>query len=293
MKALHQFAAQFEPVLAARLPIAPGPRGRLMDAMRHGALEAGKRVRPYLLCACGELFGAPREGLMVAGAALECVHAYSLVHDDLPAMDDSDTRRGKPSVHKAFDEAAAVLAGDALLTLAFEIIAEDAVHPDPLVRLTLSRRLAQAAGWEGMAGGQAIDLAAERGGLGLDLEGLRDLQARKTGALIVYAAEAGARIGGASPSEIETLTEFASRLGLLFQITDDLLDVEGDAADLGKPVGHDAARGKATFVSEWGIQAANQEADRLLELMLADLAALPRPAPALAELAAHVRNRRT
>ena len=231
---------------------------RLLAAMRHGVLNGGKRLRPFLVIESASLFGAPahhREAQRIA-AALECVHCYSLIHDDLPAMDDDDLRRGQPTVHKAFDEAAAILAGDALQSLAFDIICDDthdgggASSLPAAARLALARGLARAAGLGGMAGGQMLDLDAGRDRP--DEAGIIRLQAMKTGALIRYACEAGAIVAGASESDRERLAEFGSAIGLAFQLADDLLDVTADAAQMGKATGKDAAAGKATLAALHG-----------------------------------------
>jgi farnesyl diphosphate synthase len=228
---------------------------RLVAAMRHSALGGGKRLRPFLIAETSALFGVPLERALMAGAALECLHCYSLVHDDLPAMDNDDLRRGKPTVHKAFDEATAILAGDALLTIAFDILSRPETHPDANVRVALVSALARAAGVGGMAGGQMLDLAAEaRFGATtpLDEANVKTLQAMKTGALIRFACKAGALLGGASASEHDALDTYGRMLGEAFQIADDLLDAEGDAATIGKRTGKDDAAGKATLVSILG-----------------------------------------
>ncbi|SMF60722.1 farnesyl-diphosphate synthase [Tistlia consotensis] len=262
-KALAEVAGAVETMLAELMPDAAGPIGRLRAAMRHGSLNGGKRLRPFLLVGSADLFGVPRERSLRAGVALEMVHCYSLVHDDLPAMDDSDLRRGQPTVHKAYDDATAVLAGDALLTEAFGVLADPATHPDPAVRCRLVAGLARAAGSEGMVGGQAIDLSAERHGL--DLAGIERLQALKTGALIAYACEAGALLGEASPEQTAALVDYARLLGLAFQIVDDLLDVEGTTEELGKPAQQDADLGKATFVVHLGVDGARRRAAELAD----------------------------
>jgi len=239
-----------------------GPRGRVIEAMRAGSLNGGKRLRPLLVLETASLFDVPSHRALNAAVALEMVHCYSLVHDDLPAMDDSDLRRGKPTVHKLFDDATAILAGDGLLTGAFAVLAGEATHPDPAVRCALVASLAQAAGAAGMVGGQMIDLSPQRGQL--DLEGITELQNLKTGRLIRYACEAGAILGGAGPAERQALVDYAGALGLAFQIADDLLDVEGTTAGLGKPVQADEALGKATFVGQLGIEGARQRARTLV-----------------------------
>ena len=230
---------------------------RLLEAMRYSSLGGGKRLRPLLLTEAARLFGVPVEAALDAAAAVECVHCYSLVHDDLPAMDDDDVRRGRPTAHKAFDEATAILAGDGLLTFAFEILARPRTHPDPAVRSSLVFALARAAGHAGMAGGQMLDLEAE--GRALDLAAIKRIQALKTGALIGFCGEAGAILGGGSRERSAALKAFTDALGLAFQIKDDLLDAEGDATEMGKAARKDGARGKATFVSLLGLEKAKAE----------------------------------
>jgi farnesyl diphosphate synthase len=236
--------------------VAGGAPHRLVEAMRHGALGGGKRLRPFLTIECAGLFGVPPKAALATATALECVHCYSLVHDDLPAMDDDDLRRGRPTVHKAFDEWTAILAGDALLTLAFELLASPGTHPDADVRAELITGLARASGPAGMAGGQCLDLEADKMGAPArpDLAHIERLQAMKTGALIRYACEAGAILGGADAARRGALAQFGARLGAAFQIADDLLDVEGDAGVIGKATGKDG--GKATLVSALGVSEA-------------------------------------
>jgi farnesyl diphosphate synthase len=234
---------------------------RLMDAMRHVALGGGKRLRPFLVVETGVLLGVPRARTLMAGAALECVHCYSLAHDDLPAMDNDDLRRGRPTAHKAFDEATAILAGDGLLTLAFDILARNETHPNPAVRAELVLALARGAGLGGMVGGQMLDLAAEGRFDGGKVQKLgpadvKQLQAMKTGALLRFGCLAGAILGEANAKQREALDRYGSVLGEAFQIADDLLDVEGDAATVGKATGKDAAVGKGTFVSVLGLDQA-------------------------------------
>jgi len=262
---LAETAAATEALLGRLLADAPLPSeiarpARLLAAMRHAMLGGGKRLRPFLLAESAALFGAAREGALLAGCALECVHGYSLVHDDLPAMDDDDLRRGRPTVHKAFDDATAILAGDALLTLAFDVMARAEVHAEASVRAALVLELARAAGIGGMAGGQMLDLAAE-GRFGdkqkLGETEVKTLQAMKTGALIRFAARAGAILGQADAPGRAALDRYGAAVGQAFQIADDLLDVEGDAATLGKAAGKDAAAGKATLVSLLGVKGAH------------------------------------
>ncbi len=232
---------------------------RLLEAMRYSALGGGKRLRPFLVVASAALFGAPRERALMAGAALECIHCYSLVHDDLPSMDNDDLRRGRPTLHRAYDDATAILAGDSLLTFAFDILSRAETHPDPAVRIALVRELARASGLGGMAGGQMLDLAAE-GRFGAMPSGddrfIITMQAMKTGALLHFACIAGGILGGASAGELAALSRYGRAVGTAFQIADDLLDVTGDAATVGKATGKDAAVGKATLVSILGIDAA-------------------------------------
>jgi len=234
---------------------------RLLDAMRYASLGAGKRFRPFLVVESASLFGVARQQALMAGAALECVHCYSLVHDDLPAMDNDDMRRGQPTVHKAFDDATAILAGDGLLTFAFDILARPETHPNPAVRIELVLALARAAGLGGMVGGQMLDLAAEgrfEGGAPQRLaEGeVATLQAMKTGALLKFACRAGGILGQASAAQRAALDRYGSAVGQAFQIADDLLDVEGDPALVGKQTGKDAEAGKATIVGILGPEGA-------------------------------------
>jgi farnesyl diphosphate synthase len=237
---------------------------RLMDAMRYSSLAGGKRLRPFLAVESAAVFGVPRQAALLAGAALECIHCYSLIHDDLPAMDNSDLRRGRPTLHKETDDATAILAGDGLLTLAFDIITRDEIHKDPMVRLLLTRALARASGIGGMVGGQMLDLAGEGRFGDREPVDVARLQQMKTGALLRFGCIAGAILGQAAPKEYQALDDFGRALGEAFQIADDLLDVEGDAAALGKPAGADAALGKTTFVTQLGIDGAKQRVRDLL-----------------------------
>lgn len=259
--ALAEAAAFTEKTLDALLPQPAGPEARLMEAMRYATMGGGKRLRAFLVLQSGRLFGVDRRPLGRVAAAVECLHAYSLVHDDLPAMDNDEMRRGKASLHKAFDEATAILAGDALLTLAFGLIASPEAHGDPFVRCELITRLAQAAGHGGMVGGQTMDLAFE--GETPPLPEITRLQRMKTAALITFCCEAGAIMGKASAAARASLVAFGLDLGLAFQIADDLLDLEGNAGEMGKSAGKDKMRAKATVVSVMGPERARDQAEAL------------------------------
>ncbi|NWJ23247.1 polyprenyl synthetase family protein [Rhizobium sp. RM] len=271
---LRDSAAKTEALLGRLLSSDVGPDEiarpqNLLDAMRHGVLNGGKRLRPFLVMESAALLGGNDEAAHYVGAALECLHCYSLVHDDLPAMDNDDLRRGQPTVHRKFDEATAILAGDSLLTLAFDIIASDnnPLQADRKAALVLS--LARAAGIGGMAGGQALDLAAEK--KAPDEAGIVTLQAMKTGALIRFACEAGAIIAGSSASERQRMRLFGEKIGLAFQLADDLLDLTADAATMGKATGKDAARGKGTLVAlrgeNWAGQKLREQVNEAAELL--------------------------
>jgi farnesyl diphosphate synthase len=290
-EALEEAAQLTDAVLERLLVVPPGLEARVCEAMRYSALAPGKRLRPFLVLAGASLFGVAQRCALQVAAAIEMVHAYSLVHDDLPAMDDSDLRRGRPTCHKQFDEATAVLAGDGLLTAAFEVLAHADTHGDPAVRCELVASLAAAAGAAGMVGGQMIDLIAEH--QTLDIGGITRLQRMKTGALIAFSCEAGAILSKA-PGELRTaLRGYAHDLGLAFQIADDLLDVEGSAAETGKPVGADAAAGKATFVSILGVDRARAQAELLVRQAAAHLDLFEQRAELLREAARFVITRRT
>jgi farnesyl diphosphate synthase len=250
-----------ESELGRLLPPLGGAQARLIEAMRYAILGGGKRLRPFLVAVGAELFAVPAARALRVGAAVELIHGYSLIHDDLPAMDDALTRRGRPSCHRQFDDATAILAGDALQSLAFEVLADPATHPKAAVRCHLVGKLAIAAGTRGMCGGQMIDLEAE--GRTLQLPEVLELQRLKTGALLEFACEAGAILGDAPEAARAVLRAYAADLGLAFQIQDDLLDVVGDAALTGKDLGRDQAAGKATVVSLLGVAGARE---RLAEL---------------------------
>jgi farnesyl diphosphate synthase len=266
---LAQVGADVERLLERVLNAAPltgeiERPARLLAAMRHGVLGGGKRLRPFLVIETARALGLNGEGPLRAGAALELVHCYSLIHDDLPAMDDDDLRRGRPTVHKAFDEATAILAGDALLTLAFDVMGEAPTHPDGATRAALCVGLARASGLGGMAGGQMLDLAAESAPAPLDGAAIERLQAMKTGALLRFSIDAGAILAQAVAPVRASLSRCGRALGAAFQVADDILDAEGDEAKLGKRAGKDAARNKATFVSAFGLDQAKSARDRLV-----------------------------
>ena len=288
--AVTAVAARIEAALDALLPLADGPERRVSEAMRYATLAGGKRLRPFLVVEGARLFGVEPEGALRAAAAIEMVHCYSLVHDDLPAMDDDDMRRGRPTVHKAFDEATAILAGDGLLTRAFEVLADPATHPDGGVRCALVAALARAAGAEGMVGGQMIDLAVEHRATGIGE--ITRLQRLKTGALIQFSCSAGPIMAHAPAQLRDAMHFYAQDFGLAFQMADDLLDVEGDAAELGKATGKDAGRGKATFVSLLGVERAREQAARLAEQAAAHLAPFGADADRLRQLARWAVERR-
>jgi farnesyl diphosphate synthase len=260
--ALDQVRAEIDLFLSDLLAVPPDPRARLYEAMSYAAIGGGKRLRPLLVLASSALFHTARERAVRVAAAVECLHVYSLIHDDLPAMDDDDLRRGKPTLHKAYGEATAILAGDALHALAFEIVADEATHEDPFVRAELVAELARAAGPAGMAGGQIMDLAAAEEAL--DIAAVTRLQQLKTGALIGFCLEAGAIMGRVPPDKRIRLRGYARDVGLAFQIADDLLDEEGQEEKTGKKVGKDRAKGKETFVTLLGRERARQQADLLV-----------------------------
>ena len=266
---IKETAGLIETALDGFIPSRDGPLGRVADAMRWGALDGGKRLRPFLVIASADMFGAPRARSIRVGCAVEMIHCYSLIHDDLPAMDDSDLRRGRPSVHKKFDDATAILAGDALLTQAFEVLADEATHPDGAVRCALALELARASGKEGMVGGQMIDIYAEQ--KTFDLAGIEELQRLKTGALIRFGAVGGGVVGEGTDDEVAALTAYAEDLGLAFQIVDDILDATQDAETLGKPAGQDAEMDKATFIKLLGMDGAKSKAAELVESCKAHL----------------------
>lgn len=289
-EALTQAAKMTDVALDQLLVVPPGLEARVYEAMRYSALAPGKRLRPFLVLASAGLFGVARRCALQVAAAIEMVHAYSLIHDDLPAMDDSDLRRGRPTCHKEFDEATAILAGDGLLTAAFAVLSDPDTHGDPAVRCELVTALAGAAGAAGMVGGQMTDLIAEH--QSLDIGAITRLQRMKTGALIAFSCEAGAILAKAPHEPRTALRGYAHDLGLAFQIADDLLDVEGSATETGKPVGTDAAAGKATFVSILGAGRARAQAELLIRQAMAHLDLFEQRAELLREAARFVITRR-
>jgi len=287
---LAETAAAVESAIDSLLIRPTGAEAILFDAMRYASLGGGKRLRGYLAVQVAALFGADRNAALRTAASVEMLHAYSLVHDDLPSMDDDDLRRGQPSTHRKFDEATAILAGDALQTSAFEILAAPATHPDATIRANLVLALAQASGANGMVGGQVIDMQGEGKSLGLDQ--VRRLHALKTGALLRYAAISGAILGNASPEDTARIAAYGRDLGTAFQIADDVLDATASAEELGKTAGKDLAAGKSTYVSLLGIEGATREAKRLCQEACAHLEAFGPSAAHLKALALFVVERR-
>jgi farnesyl diphosphate synthase len=267
--ALSDIARDVDRLFDTLLPVPKDQRAPLFEAMRHASIGGGKRLRPLLVVASCALFNVDRAAALRVGCAVEAIHVYSLIHDDLPCMDDDDIRRGKPTVHKAFDEAIAVLAGDSLHALAFELVVDEAVNTDPFVRIELAEGLARASGPSGMAGGQMMDIAAET--QTFDLNGVTRLQQMKTGALIAFSVEAGAIMGRVPPEGRGSLRGYARDVGLAFQIADDLLDEEGDEELAGKALHKDAAAGKATFLSLLGVDRARAQAQMLVDQAISHL----------------------
>ena len=302
-QSLDQVAADTESLLDRLL--APKPvtgelsrPSRLLEAMRYASLGGGKRVRPFLVVESARLFAVPRRQALMVAAALECVHCYSLVHDDLPAMDDDALRRGRPTAHKAFDEATAILAGDGLLTFAFDILSRPQTHAKADIRVEIIAALARAAGIGGMAGGQMLDLAAEgrfaNGRIrSLDFAGVKTLQAMKTGALLKFACVAGAMLGAAPKKSRVALERYGAAVGEAFQVADDLLDIEGDAATVGKATGKDAAAHKATFVSLLGVDGARKRLSTLVVEAEKAIASFGKDGAILRAAAHFIANRRS
>ena len=289
--AMARSAAAADAALERLLPQAVGPGARVAEAMRYAIFAGGKRLRPFLVLEGARLFDAPDEAALRTAAAIECVHTYSLVHDDLPAMDDDDLRRGRPTTHKAFDEATAILAGDALQCLAFELMADPLAHADGAIRARLVVELARASGVDGMVGGQMMDIQAPDSGF--SVRDIAVLQGMKTGALFRFSALAGPILGGASADDEARFSAFARDFGLAFQVADDLIDATGDAAEAGKAVGKDADAGKATYVSHLGVAGARAEVERLAQDAADALAPYGAAARPLQALAFHMVGRRT
>ncbi|KQM74480.1 polyprenyl synthetase family protein [Sphingomonas sp. Leaf20] len=287
--ALADVSAEIDARFDTLLAVPGDPRADLYRAMRHAAIGGGKRLRPLLVFATANLFGVDKDSAARVATALEAIHVYSLIHDDLPAMDNDDMRRGKPTVHKAFSEACAILAGDCLHALAFEILADPATHPDPFVRADLVLDLAKAAGPAGMAGGQMMDLEADSNRF--DLNTVTRLQQMKTGALISASVEAGAILGKLPPEGRVGLRGYAHDLGLAFQIADDLLDAEGDEAVAGKKLRKDEGAGKETFLSLLGADRAREQAHMLVDQAIAHLHAYGQEADLLRDIARFVLER--
>lgn len=288
--AMDDVSESLERTLIRLLPDTDLPESPLFDAMRYGVLDGGKRLRPFMVIEGAKLFNVDSYRARRVAAAIEMMHCYSLIHDDLPAMDNSPLRRGKPSVHIQYDEATAILAGDALLTLAFEILSDPETHEDPRVRCQLVSELAQAAGGHGMVGGQMLDLIGEHEEF--DLGTISRLQRMKTGKLMCFACEAGAILGKAGEPQRKALRNYAHDLGLAFQVTDDILDVEADPAETGKPANQDDNAGKSTFVSQMGIQNAKERAEMLVGQAVRHLHVFGGRADILRDLAEYVLGRR-
>jgi len=288
-EAFERVQSDIDSAFDAFLPVPDDSRARLVDAMRYAAIGAGKRMRPLLLVATSELFGVNRNAAINAGCAVEAIHAYSLIHDDLPCMDDDAMRHGKPSVHKAFDDATAVLAGDCLHALAFDILTQLDTSADPFVRSELVATLARASGHDGMAGGQMMDIVSQEENY--DLRQITRLQQLKTGALLVASVEMGAVLGRVPPEGRAHLRAYARDIGLAFQIADDLLDVEGDEAKAGKALRKDEEQGKQTFVTLMGVEQARAQATMLVEQAGRHLSSYGEDARLLVELADFVVKR--
>ena len=290
-RGLQRIQREIDGTFDGLLPIPDDNSVKLVEAMRYAAIGGGKRVRPLLLVSVAEMYGASRASAVFAGCAIEAIHVYSLIHDDLPCMDDDDMRHGKPTLHKEYDEAIAVLAGDSLHALAFEILSGMLVSTDPYIRAELVQALASASGHKGMAGGQVMDIAAEDAKGGLDLHTITRLQQLKTGALLGAAVEMGAILGKVPEEGRAQLRAYARDIGLAFQIADDLLDEEGDEALAGKALRKDAEAGKATFVSLMGLEGARQQAQALSQQAIGHLASHGEEASVLRALAKFVVER--
>jgi farnesyl diphosphate synthase len=286
---LKDVTISIEQKLLDLLPIKNGNEDHIVEAMRYALMAGGKRLRPFLVMTCSEIFTVDKISAIRVACAVECVHTYSLIHDDLPSMDDDDLRRGKPTVHKKFDEATAILAGDALLTFAFELLSDEETHSDANVRCELISGLARSIGAMGMVGGQMLDLKAEN--KNLNQEAIIRMQQLKTGALIVFSCEAAAILAKVSDDRRCALIEYAKNIGLAFQIVDDLLDVEGKSEDIGKTAGKDIDAGKATLVSLWGVEKAKKEANTLIDQAISRLECFKKNGDALRSMAEFVLRR--
>jgi len=290
-KALKETMISMDELLSRLLPRTSSPENQLYDAMRFSTLEGGKRIRPFLVIQSARIFGVDASSAMMVAAAVECMHSYSLIHDDLPCMDDAMLRRGRPSLHQEYDEATAVLAGDALQSFAFELLANEETHADPRVRIKLVEGLAKASGPRGMCGGQMLDIMGET--RDFDIGTVTRLQKMKTGAMISFSAEAGAILGKASAPQLMALRNYANDIGLAFQIVDDLLDHEGVTQDLGKDAGKDHKANKSTFVRALGPQETRAKAKLLIEQAKAHLSVFePRRVELLIDLADYILNRK-
>ena len=288
---LKRVQAEIDSVFDAFLPVPEDTSARLVEAMRYAAIGGGKRVRPLLVVSTAEMYGVDRDAALRAGAAIEAIHVYSLIHDDLPCMDDDDLRHGKPTVHKVYDEATAVLAGDALHALAFEILADTGTSSDPFVRSELIATLGKASGMSGMAGGQMMDMVADEEGVAYDLRAITRLQQLKTGALLAASVEMGAILGRVPPEGRAHLRAYSRDIGLAFQIADDLLDVEGDAEKAGKALRKDDEQGKQTFVTLMGVDKAREQARALVDQAVAHLGSHGSEADTLRALARFIVER--
>lgn len=288
---LKQVQADIDSLFDALLPVPDDTSARLVEAMRYAAIGGGKRVRPLLVVSTASLFGVSRDAALRAGAAIEAIHVYSLIHDDLPCMDDDDLRHGKPTLHKVYDEATAVLAGDALHALAFEILADEATSTDPFTRSELILTLGKASGMHGMAGGQMMDMVADEEGVTYDLHTITRLQQLKTGALLAASVEMGAILGKVAPQGRAHLRAYARDIGLAFQIADDLLDVVGDEDKAGKALRKDDEQGKQTFVTLLGIDRARDQARALVDQAVGHLSGYGAEADILRALARFIVER--
>ena len=290
---LKNYSLQFNEALPAYFTEPRGNERRVVEAMRYSVMNGGKRLRPFLVYETGKLFDLSFEQTINTAVALECLHSYSLIHDDLPAMDNDDLRRGKPTCHKAFDEATAILAGDGLLTYAFELLAQEKTHPDAQIRLELIKALSQGAGaFDGMVAGQMLDLLTEQKNSGLPADTLiSHIEEMKTGRLISFACQAGAILGKADKTKTQALYTYSRGIGIAFQITDDILDVIGDQKLMGKTLGKDKQQGKITFVSIYGLEQSKRKAADLINQAQAALDIFGKQADTLKDLAQFILDR--